>query len=214
MGKLIHVKVGDRYGRFTIVEEEAREWDASGRSYRRFVCKCDCGTVRSIRLDNLRSGGSKSCGCYHVPRVRIATPVRTPAYIYTYTTWKCMKMRCLNPSHERYYRYGGRGISVCQRWAESFAAFLEDMGERPDGHTIDRKDTDGNYEPGNCRWATQREQQRNRSTTHWLTFDGVTLCVTDWAARVGLTRDALHGRLRMGWTVEDALATPQRRKRK
>lgn len=136
----------------------------------------------------------------------------------TYRSWSQMRQRCYNPNHHKFPRYGGRGITVCLRWRESFAAFLEDMGERTSTQqSIERINNDGNYSCGqcpecltngwiaNCRWATAREQARNRSNTRMLSFLGQTMCMTAWAAQIGISPSTLETRLFRGWSVEDAL---------
>lgn len=128
-----------------------------------------------------------------------------------YRVWRNMLNRCHNPNVPAYKNYGGRGITVCESW-EKFENFLADMGEQPVGKTLDRINNDGNYEPGNCRWATPAEQIRNRRTTTLLTFGGVTQCIADWAAEIGIGDATLRHRLKIGWPVEKALTTPVRRK--
>jgi hypothetical protein len=125
-----------------------------------------------------------------------------------FRAWESMFWRCDNPEHEAYGRYGGRGITICQQWRDSFLSFLEDMGDPPKGLTLDRIDNDGNYEPGNCRWATRTQQQRNRTKNRRLTLHGVTLCVAEWAEKLGVKRDVLYDRLRRDWTDEATLTTP------
>jgi hypothetical protein len=116
-----------------------------------------------------------------------------------------MKHRCTYPSNPKWASYGGRGIKVCDRWQDSFPAFLEDMGPRPSPkHSIDRIDFDGNYEPTNCRWTTSTTQTRNKGTTRTLTYEGETLCLADWAERFGVGRGTVHYRLSQGWTFEEA----------
>ncbi len=123
----------------------------------------------------------------------------------TYTCWKNLRARCLYPNNPRFKRYGGRGIKFCDRW-RSFKAFLEDMGERPSvEHSIERKNNDGHYEPGNCIWATDAEQQRNRSNNRLLTFNGRTQCVTDWAIELGVEPRRLFNRLARGQPIDQVL---------
>ena len=124
-----------------------------------------------------------------------------------YQIWQAMRRRCNNPSDAGYERYGGRGINICSRWQE-YPAFLEDMGRRPNAsYTIERNDNDGNYEPGNCRWATRTEQARNRRSNRMLTFNGISLCLEEWAARIGIKRTTLRQRLDvLNWPLERALA--------
>lgn len=124
--------------------------------------------------------------------------------------WCAMKTRC-RPGGPEHKNYAGRGISICLRWAESFAAFFEDMGPRPsDKHTIERIDNAGNYEPANCRWATRYEQNRNKRNTPPITLNGETLHLHDWAARTGLPYPTIVSRLNRGWSVERALTEPAR----
>lgn len=121
-----------------------------------------------------------------------------------------MKSRCNNPNDPEYANYGGRGITVCVEWTRDFPTFLRDIGRRPSmQHTLDRIDNNGNYEPGNCRWATKAEQARNTRVSRVLCHAGESLTITDWARRIGLSATAIAQRLRLGWTIEQAL-TPTR----
>jgi hypothetical protein len=126
----------------------------------------------------------------------------------TYQSWRDMIRRCTDPKNKNYDRYGGRGIKVCQRWLDSFANFLADMGEAPEGMTLERSDNDVDYSPANCRWASREEQQRNTKTTKFYEFNGISLCVRAWEEKLGLSRGALCHRLQKGWPVEKALSTP------
>jgi hypothetical protein len=126
----------------------------------------------------------------------------------TYRSWRMMVSRCKYPTHNSYKNYGGRGIVVCVRW-QSFENFLADMGERPSiHHQIDRIDTDGHYEPGNCRWATVREQHRNMKRNRLITIGGRTLCATDWAQANGIKPATVLSRIGLGW--DPALAVTER----
>lgn len=123
--------------------------------------------------------------------------------------WIAMLDRCKNTNNTGFKNYGGRGIAVCKRW-EKFENFLADMGRRPSkDHSIDRKDNNGNYEPGNCRWATMIEQARNRRDNHLLTYEGVTLTIKEWANRLNILDSVIHKRLKLGWSVEKAVTTPK-----
>lgn len=127
-----------------------------------------------------------------------------------YRAWSDMKKRCLSPSSHNYSRYGGRGITICDRWVHSFEAFLEDMGLRPSAaHSLDREDNDGPYDKKNCRWATKKEQNRNRACTPRLEFRGELISLPDLADRIGCSRAMLQDRLKRGWSVERAATTPR-----
>lgn len=199
--------IGMQFGRLAVLESAGRSKD--GRD--QWLCACECGNRTVVIGKNLRRNNTQSCGCFH--RERSAESHRTHGLSRAeeFNTWVQMKQRCNNPRNRAYGNYGGRGIRVCERWQHSFDAFLEDMGPRPSSkHSIDRIDNDGNYEPGNCRWATRTEQTRNRRGTVTLTFCGESRSMAEWSQVVGIPYSALQFRISHGWTAERALTIPVR----
>ncbi len=178
------------------------------------MCQCLKRTV--IDCHSVKSGKTKSCGCLAiettVERSMRHGHAENSRQSGAYKSWSCMKRRCTTPHDEHWQWYGGRGISVCDRWMNSFEAFLKDMGERPEMATLDRIDANGNYEVQNCRWATNTEQQRNRRNNRILTAFGKSMCVSEWANYTGILKSTIKERLKRGWPVEEVLAKPVRQK--
>lgn len=202
-----------RFGRLTVVGEAPRIVSPSGFSALAAHVRCDCGVEKIVRGRGLVTGYTNSCGCLQreLTAVKIAERSRTHGRTNTveYHTWTTMKQRCINPKDSAYPHYGGRGIRVCDRWANSFEAFFEDMGARPDDmDSIERDDVNGHYEPGNCRWATDLEQHNNKRNNHILTIDGGSATVAEWARRSGTDMYRIHGRLARGWSAQEAVFGP------
>lgn len=194
----IFLSIGQRIGRWTLLER------LPGTPIK-WRCRCHCGTIRAISQVGLGRGKSLSCGCYHWDRITKHGGVGTAEY----RIWHGMIERCRNPRRTHYDRYGGRGITVCERWLASFANFLMDMGLRPSPrHTLDRIDNEGPYAPENCRWATRAEQARNRSNTRMITHQQRTLSLIDWAREAALDLGTLRSRLRRGWSFARAITIP------
>lgn len=199
---------GQRFERLTAVSVSKR---VGKRLF--WLCQCDCGNTKEVSSAHLRSGNVRSCGCLAGERTRERSTKHGQSgsgnrklRSLEYKTWAAMKSRCYYPKNISYRNYGGRGIKVCDRWRDSFEAFLEDMGKRPSTrHTLDRIDSNGHYEPSNCRWATYTEQLRNRKTVKLLTFNGATKCIPEWADELGISASKIRARLKRGWTVENAL---------
>jgi hypothetical protein len=211
--------------RFTRLLVTGRSTLRSGNGKLQWLCRCDCGSDTLATSNSLTSGHTKSCGCLmrdHMKSVidkrieseRNITHGHAPRsqFSRTYQTWRNMINRCELPSDKDYPRYGGRGIKVCPQWRASFETFLANMGQRPDGMTIERTDPNEHYTPGNCAWATRRVQANNRSTNCRLTHDGMTLTVAQWAVRLGLRPGLIAKRVHLGWSDSDALTRPIRRR--
>ena len=208
----IEIPSGTRFGRLVIVEEAPRRIDKDGSPRRQFACLCDCGNRLVVPLARMRSGHTHSCGCLNRDARSARVSTHGMSSCSEYKIWVCMIQRCHNPKRHEYRSYGGRGIVVCKRWQDSFEAFYADVGPRPSmKHSIDRfPNQNGNYEPGNCRWATRKQQQQNMRSNRLLTYKGETLCVGEWARRVGIGKVTLYNRIKQGWPIEAVLETPPR----
>lgn len=175
---------------------------------RKWACKCECGNFTAKYSSHLLNGSTRSCGCLFLEVITKHGHETGRKQSGTYATWRNMIRRCSDPKILHYENYGGRGITVCDRWVK-FENFLEDMGERPVGMTIERIDNNGNYEPRNCRWATKKEQGRNKRNNKILTFMGQSMTATDWAEKIGVEPRIVLSRLNTyKWSVEKTLTTP------
>lgn len=205
--------IGKVFGRL-VVKEVYRDG-----VYVKAVCECSCGTLKSIRVSSLEDGYSSSCGCY----AKEAASARVSTHGFSnhrlFGVWEGMDRRCYDPNRNDYHHYGGRGITVCERWKrrfdgveDGFKNFVEDMEDSfEEGLEIDREDVDGNYEPSNCRWVTRRIQVINRRPTgsqfdtKMIEYQGKTLCLSQWADEVGIPSKVLVDRLgKLKWSVERA----------
>ncbi len=154
--------IGEEYRLLTVIAEAEPHIEPNGRKRVMWECKCSCGNTTIVRSDQLKSGNTQSCGCLTLKSAtKHGHNSRTKGISPTYHSWVCMKQRCNNSNYPKYNNHGGRGITYDPAW-EDFNNFLADMGERPDGLTLDRINNDGNYESTNCRWATPKEQANNR----------------------------------------------------
>lgn len=209
--KKIQVTTGDRFpnGRLTVVSEAMPKQHPSGK-HRAFTCQCDCGNVITALLSDLRSGHTTSCGCRQREVVSQLKLSHGQCRSRSHVSWSGMIQRCHNPDNPSYARYGGRGVVVCDRWRQSFSDFLKDMGDCPTGHSIERVDNEGPYSPDNCVWATPTTQNRNKRSNVYLTFQGITRTVAEWASVLNLPASTLYSRLARGWTVQEALTTKTR----
>ncbi len=203
---------GQVFGRLKVVEFfEIRKRKAY------WNCKCQCGTMSIVAGSNLTTGKVRSCGCLLKEAIVESKTIHGHCAgghdSRTYKSYRHMLDRCLNPKNNRFERYGGRGIKVCDRWLHSFENFLADMGEAPEGLEIDRfPDNDGNYKSGNCRWATPSQNSRNRRSNVNITINGQTMCAEEWSKLSGIKPATVRFRLRRGWNPERAIfAKPQGR---
>jgi hypothetical protein len=205
---------GMKFGRWTV------ESFGGKKGHNNWNCRCDCGNEKVVCATTLLANTSKSCGCLRsdFAKSKAFVPKIDGKRTAEHNIYHLIRFRCFNNACRCYHRYGGRGITVCKRWRESFLNFLADMGRRPSKkHSIDRIDNNGSYTCGkcdecvenewtaNCRWATPSQQIRNQERNHRITFCGETLCVTDWANRLGLKVHTIIVRLIRGWTAEEAL---------
>lgn len=165
-----------------------------------YLVQCDCGNKKESIGYLLTSGKSVSCGC----KRRIAGLKHGKSSSREYRIWADMRRRCIDERNKNYPYYGGRGISVCDRW-QDFSNFIADMGKSQKGQSLDRIDNSGKYEPDNCKWSSLKEQARNRRSNRLINFNGKTMCVSEWAETIGIARDTLKRRLLLGWSVERAL---------
>lgn len=207
------ILVGQTFGKLTVVKDGPAYISPSGQRQERWWCSCACGRLSKLVIKgNLTNGSTKSCGCLAGVGVKHGHS-SGGRQSHTYKTWASMKERCTNPCHDAFVRYGGRGIGVCQRWQDSFEAFLEDMGPRPAGHTLDRIDNTKGYSKDNCRWATQRQQQNNRRNNRLVTVSGVEDTLANHCRRYGVKPHVMRYRLKNGWTAEEAVTIPVGRRK-
>lgn len=212
MPRPVNDLTGRKFGKLTAIGVVRPVFHAGAQ----WVCFCECGVLTIVASRSLisKSSPTRSCGCLSSGLVRrkLSPTVKhghcvggqTP----TYKIYAGILDRCCNPSSPLFPEYGGRGISICDRWRNNFSLFVNDMGERPSKrHSIDRINGLGNYEPGNCRWATYAEQNRNTSRNVMLTKDGQTKCVKDWCDELGINPNRVAYRLSKGLSAELALST-------
>lgn len=204
--KLVDI-TNQQFGRLTVVRCAGRH-PVHRSAY--WECLCECGNSIVSRGESLRSGKIISCGCSHKGHGRTHGRWGEPVYF----VWAGMIQRCENPDHWYYKRWGGRGIKVCEQWHD-FAVFIRDMGERPEGCSIERRNNNGDYTPENCYWGTQFDQDRNKRSNRWVTAQGVTQIRQDWATQTGIRTNTIKYRIAHGWTPEQAvgLETPPPRKK-
>lgn len=211
MGNLIDL-TGQRFGRWTVLRLDHNN---APRGEARWICRCDCSTLRSVSGHDLRSGKSNSCGCLKrelaSSRMKL-NPNYGESQTRLYTVWTNMKSRVRNPNDPAYSDYGGRGIQICEEWMDfqKFKRWAIESGYN-DSLTIDRVDVNGDYCPENCRWTTRTVQNNNTRRNHTLTVNGRTMTVAEWAKETGVSRLTLHQRIKNGWSDEDVILKPIRK---
>jgi hypothetical protein len=203
-----NIKEGDVFHYLTVVKRV----ENAKNGHSRWLCKCKCGNETIVMSTHLTSGKIKSCGCWWQEGKH--DYCKTHGYSNKeklYGDWKGIKNRCYTPTHIRYKNYGGKGIRVCEEWKNDYLSFREWALHNgyEEGLTIDRIDVNGNYEPSNCRWITRKEQSYNKTNSHYITFNGQSKTIAEWAEITGINSHTIQARIkRLGWSVEKALSTP------
>lgn len=188
MGKMKDL-TGQKFKRLTVICEHGR--DKWGQVV--WMCKCECGNISYVCGSSLRNGITKSCGCWNIEALSMRVK-HGMSNSGVYNSWGHIINRCYNKQNSRYKYYGGRGIKVCERW-KNFDNFYADMGDKPEGYTIERINNDGNYELSNCRWATIAEQNRNNSRTRLIEYNGEIKCMSEWGRFFNIPKTTLKHRL-------------------
>jgi hypothetical protein len=211
LGKFIDL-TGRTFGRLTVL----RRILPNSRGKVKWVCRCVCGKSVVVAGTALKSGNTTSCGCYNREQCRLRGMLHGQCGSKIYSTYHGIIARCYNKEAGSYPDYGGRGIKVCDRWREGFENFYSDMGDPPTpDHSIDRIDCNGDYEPGNCRWADWETQCNNKNNTRFLEFAGESKSITQWSHSLGMAKLTLYDRVtKLGWSAEKALTTPVRKRNK
>ena len=198
---------GQNFGRIIVLYEVEPHITIGGSKQRQWRCRCDCGNEFVTTTQNLRSGDTRSCGCLSTETRQQNATTHGGSGTKLYKIWKAMKKRCTNVNSSDYKYYGGKGVSVCPEWSDSFTAFRdwsENNGYR-NGLTIDRIDNDKGYEPCNCRWVDMKSQCNNRSTNKYYTLDGVTHTISEWARISNIKYSTLYMRLLNGMPIGEAI---------
>lgn len=195
--------IGEKYGRLAVLEF-AGVYQSPSRPHRLYKCKCECGNVTIVRLNTLRSGNTRSCGCLLSEKSRERSIKHGLRHTKEYICWMRMKDRCFNKNSKDYKNYGGRGISVCDEWKNDFEQFYKDMGEKPANTSIERIDNNKGYSKDNCKWDNSFNQCRNKRTNVWINFNGKKMILTDLANFLGISRAKLESRLKNNYYQEES----------
>jgi len=204
MSKFIDL-AGQKFSKLTVIKK--MEKDKYGVYF--WLCQCECGNVKKIRGSHLKSGYTKSCGCLQKEIVTKIAKTYGMAYNLEYKSWANMKQRCLNKHNSKYKDWGGRGIKVCKRWLK-FENFYKDMGDKPfKSYSIDRIDNSKGYFKENCRWATKKEQARNKRNNKMITYKGETFCLKEWSEKLNIKYSILQNRLNDKWDIKKLFQQPR-----
>lgn len=213
--------VGEKIGRYTVLEFAGVHITSGGYRKRLFKCRCDCGVEKIVKADALNWAKNHnlmiSCGCYtreiNSLKEYPGVPRRSNHVAYEgeerlHRIWAGIKRRCFNPSEPAYKNYGGRGITICEEWKNGFRAFADwaKANGYNDSLTVERIDVNGNYCPENCKWITLKEQGSNRRNNHFITYNGETLTINQWALKLKIPRTRIKARLKRGWSIEEAFS--------
>lgn len=193
---------GKQFGRLTVVGFYGKS--PNGKLLM-WLCECECGGYTKCSTADINRIHTKSCGCLQKEIVKKIKTKHGMSKEKVYAVWKTIKDRCLNKNNKKYMDYGGRGITICNEWAENFDNFFKDMGFPEEGKSIDRIDNSKGYYKENCRWATRTEQTRNTRRNRLISFNGKTMCLQEWANILGVPRKRISDRLNMGWSIKKAL---------
>ena len=211
MPKLVDL-TGMRFGRLTVVERAGNKGKKAA-----WLCVCDCGNTLITTGENLRCGDTQSCGCYNRERSSVTNTKHGHSRSKLYAIHQSMKARCYNPNNKQYKDYGDRGIKVCDEWLNNFEVFYKwAMANGYEEHlTVDRIDNNGNYCPENCRWTTMKQQSNNRRNNNYITYNGETHTLSEWARITKQDRGALNSRInKYHWSIEKALFHPHKKRTK
>jgi len=195
---------GQRFGRLTVLKEAGRT------KWKQIIwhCLCDCGNYKNIVSFSLKNGDSKSCSCFSREEAARRETTHGLSKTSTFHIWHTMRAQCYNINASSYYLYGARGIKICKRW-HKFENFISDMGIRPIGKSIERRNNNKGYFPENCYWATRKEQSRNTRRNRLITYKNKTFCIAEWEERLNFSKKLIWQRLfRDHWSIEKALTTP------
>lgn len=201
---------GQRFGMLTAISEVSERKDGKVM----WLCKCDCGKLHITPGTRLLNDKVHSCGCLRYKRAAESLTKHGKRHSRLYSIWTNMRNRCYLESSTEYKRYGARGIRVCDEWRDNFQTFYDwaMANGYQDNLTLDRIENNGNYEPSNCRWATSKEQGRNTRRTRYLTHNGKTQCIADWAEETGLSQSLIRQRIeKLQWSIEKTLTTPAKK---